>query len=163
MARRKSRQQRVPNLASDNRIARWCGHQKLDRDPVTHSVRGIIPQALELRLHLNESYISASWLEFHSGDDLSRLRKVAAVYRADGRRLGPNGGFALLNVGAILDAGTARSRELRVTNRPSRADPAYAKVEGLPQDNSDMVLLSMLCDACRGVYLMGDIDGGGSA
>ena len=153
------KQKRVPNLPDDDRVARRCGHQKLDRDPETLAVRGIVPQAVALRTEKGEAYLSTSWFEYYPGDEASRLKSVVETYRASGIKLGGNTGIALLCVGKILSAGAARSCALRVTHRKSQKDPAYTRVEGLPLDNSDFVLLQMICDqCCERVTLVSEID-----
>ena len=156
-----AKQKRLPNLPDNNRVARRCGHQKIDRDPETLEVRGIIPQAIALRTEIAESYLSTSWLEYYDGGDERRLKSVAETYRTAGVALRPSAGLALLCVGKILAAGRERSRELRVIHRRNRDDPAYARIEGMPLDNSDMVLLQMICgDACERVVLIRDLDAG---
>ena len=154
-----AKQKKRPNLPLDARVARRCGSQRLDRDPVTFVVRGIIPQALVLRPERNEKYLSTSWLEFYDGSDFDRLKAVLASYRAGGDTPGPNSAIALLRVEEILEAGRNRNTDLRVTHRASQRDPAYAPVEGLPLNNSDTILLDALCKiACTGVHLVKEID-----
>jgi hypothetical protein len=154
-----AKQVRRKNLPDADRVARRCGNQRLITDPETGAVCGIIPQALRLRTEQNEKYLSTSWFEFHNGSDWDRLKEILAVYRGGGDNPGPNSAIALLEVGKIIAAGAARSHAIRVTHRPNSRDPAYTPVEGLPLDNSDQLLLEMLCSgACVGVHRVSDID-----
>jgi hypothetical protein len=153
------KQVKRPNLPDDHRVARRCGFQRLLRNPDTQEVIGIVPQALFLRTEKREQYLSSSWFEFHKGADAERLKAVLDIYRKGGDTPGPNSAIALLHVGKILAAGRDGNHQIRVTHRGNARDPAYAPIEGVPLDNSDLVLLKTICDqACCGVHTVGAID-----
>lgn len=85
-------------LASEHHIVRHCGHQKVEW--VDGRVAGVFPQAFELRSE-DEGYLSASWLEYFSGERAQQLRNTIAVMRASGRKIGANSALVELSSGRV--------------------------------------------------------------
>jgi hypothetical protein len=54
----------------------------------------------------------------------------------------------LCRVDRIREVGRSKSCKLRVRLEPSNQNAHYSVVRGLPMDNSDLVLLSLLADQC---------------
>lgn len=143
---KKQKQVRRDNLPDNSHVARQVDHQWLDWDPEKDSARGIIPQALYHRPELKEEYLSGSWLEWYHGNMSVRLKAVLAVHRANMKKIGPDSAVALLRAGGILSACVSKSRSVRVIHHATKKNSAYVKIEGLPTDNSDLVLLNAIID-----------------
>jgi hypothetical protein len=71
VAKRKGHQPRRDVPAADH-LARHCNSQRVIRDPITREIKGIWPEAFELRLNLREEYLSAHLMEYFARDDIDR-------------------------------------------------------------------------------------------
>ena len=132
-------------IDKQHHVARLCGHQRLQRDPVSGEIVAVWPAAFELRVKENETYLSANWLEYFVGDVLEQLCQALAVLRGKmKRKIGPQSALLRLNVGEVLAAGEVQSIKLRVMHEMKKTDPAYAAIRGLPRDNGDKELLDLL-------------------
>jgi hypothetical protein len=149
------RRQDVPN--SDH-VARYCNPQRVIRDPKTQAIRGLFPQAFELRQKIKETYLSVHWMEsFAAGVD-AQFKKVVAALRKKHPNVKTFGAFARLNAGLVVQAGAARKLSIRIRDRSSRSDPGYSGIFGMPLDNSDLEFLALLANECclqvRGVSVI---------
>jgi hypothetical protein len=141
----KKPKRRVP-LA--DHLARHCNSQRVIRDPITREIKGVWPEAFELRPLLNERYLSTHWMEHFSRQDIDmQFRDVVKALRAK-RTVNAQSAIARLNVGSVVQVGAARGRSIAVWDRSSKNNPGYAAVYGLPLDNSDRHLLALLANQC---------------
>jgi hypothetical protein len=155
MSGRKSKRNDVP--ASDH-VARYCHPQRVIRDVATGAVMGLFPDVFKLRTHQSETYLSLNHFEYFTGDVDHQFREILAVMRGKFKRP-PEPVIARLNAGSIVACGTSRQRQLRVRRRGKNKDPSYASLEGLPQDNSDEILLAKLAgETCIEVRSGAEID-----
>jgi len=154
------RVKRYVRIADEHHVVRRCAYQVIERDSVTRAVIGLFPAAFRLRQEQNESYLSANWLEQCDGTKLQRLKIIVAIQRQKAKgNLSPQSGVAILNAGRIREIGVAQRRALAVRHTPNRDDPSYARVSGLPLDNSDDLLLANLAaEAYRDFRLLSDVD-----
>jgi len=115
---------------------------------------------MRLRQEIRETYLSTNWLEYHEDDKLACLRSIVAIHRAKAKgRLSPNSGVAVLKAEQIRDIGSAHDRKLSVRHTPTKNDPSYSRVSGLPLDNSNELLLAALAEeAYRDFTLIRNID-----
>ena len=143
MARRKPKQARRPDVPHADHVARHCNPQRVIRHPVTRQVQGVWPEAFELRVTKNEEYLSVHWMEYFSPDIAPQFLEVVKALRKK-RDLVPNSAIARLNAGLIVGAGSLRGHSLRIRDRSSTSDPGYSGIYGMPRDNSDAELLSLL-------------------
>ena len=143
----RSPQQRRPDIAESHHVARHCGHQTIDRDPVTGEIRGVFPQAFELRTAKKELYLSLNWFEYFAGTLTDQYKGVVAALR-DKRTVKSNTAIARLNAGLIVQTGKVRGLALRVRDRSSASNPGYVGLEGMPKDNSDKRFLGLLASKC---------------
>lgn len=141
-------------------VVRFCHYQKVERDIETEEIRGVFPQAFELRTDINEQYLSVNHLEHCQGGVAERLAGIVGHLRS---KLHPDAmvagaGVAILNSKRVKDIGARRGLSLRVLGTPNR-DPSYARVTGLPLANGDTVLLTHLAnEASLRLHLIAEID-----
>jgi hypothetical protein len=151
---------RYSQIAEGHHVARRCGYQVIERDVNTNEVVGLYPTAMRLRQNIRETYLSINWLEHCNGTKIERLKVILAIHRAKAKgRLSPQSGIAVLNIGRVREIGTAHGRNLAVRHTPSRDDPSYSRISGLPLDNADDLLIAGLADeASSDFILVGEID-----
>ncbi len=89
------------------------------RDPATKEIKGVFPQAFELRVKIGERYLSLNWFEFFGDTVPAQYRGVVAALR-DKRNVTPRCGIVRLNAAEIMDAGAARGLSLRLRIVPAR-------------------------------------------
>lgn len=154
---KKLKQRPRPDINEHHHVARHCNHQRLDRDPTTGEVRGVFPQEFELRPWLNEEYLSLNWFEYFECELAEQYQKILATLRKK-RKVHGDSAIARLNAGAIISVGIGRNLNLRLRNKSSRYNPAYAGLEGMPLDNSDSDLLVGLTQICSEIRLVSSID-----
>lgn len=139
---------RYRELSDEEHVVRRCPYQRIDRDNTTGQILGIFPKLMELRQALRppETYLSVNWLEHCPGTSLDRLRAILKILK---RKMptsdfSPESGLALMNVGRVRHIGQARKRKLTIKSTPKKEDPSYARISGMPLDNSDRDLLADL-------------------
>lgn len=130
-------------LLDEEHVVRHCSRQKQIRDQ-NEVLIGVSPAAFELRRERNETYLSATWLEHCGAASPANLRGVKQLLIASGFDLAPKTALVACNAGRIRGCGSERSAKLRVRHEPSRSNPAYSAIRGLPLDNSDLRLLQLL-------------------
>ncbi len=152
-----TKQVRRPDVPHTDHVARYCNNQRVERDPKTKAVTGVLPQAFEL--NLGETYLSSYWMEVLNANLDVQFKAVLAALRKKHLGIKSNGAFARLNAGLIVQSGTLRNRTLRVRDKSSPGDMGYTGVYGLPADNSDLELLALLADdSCKEVREVAAID-----
>ena len=150
------KQLRRPDVPNSDHVARYCNPQRVERDPRTKVVTGVFPQAFELRP--NEGYLSTYWMEAFVGDIDFRFKAVLGALRKK-YQVKPDGAFAQLNAGHVVQSGVVRNRVLRIRDRSHTTDIGYSGVYGLPADNSDLELLALLAhECCKEVREVSGID-----
>jgi hypothetical protein len=151
---------RYARIADEHHVVRRCGGQVIEREKLTNAAVGLFPAAMRLRVKINETYLSANWLEHCDGTKVERLKVIVAIFRKKAERpLSLQSGIVVINAGKIREIGTAHRRNLAVRHTPKREDPSYSRVSGLPLDNSDDLLIASLAEeAYQDFTLLGDLD-----
>lgn len=131
-------------LEGDEGIVRKCGHQAIMRDDDL-AIVGIAPPAFALRDKAGETYLSASWLEYHAGNRISQLKQTLDTLRKK-FGIGPSSVLLIFKAKEVIECGIARDRNLRLEHRyrANHWNPAYVAVTGLPLRNEDQRLLELL-------------------
>ncbi len=143
------------DVLQEHHVARYCNSQVVDRDPENNAIRGVFPQAFELKTNRGEEYLSLCQFEYFAGTLDAQFKSVLMVFRDKIANVRSASAIVRLNCGAILAAGTSRGHSLRMRDRSSDKNRGYAGLEGMPKDNSDLDLLGILanklCLEVRGV------------
>ena len=92
----KGKQARRPDIRADHHVARHCNNQWLDIDPKTQAIRGVFPAAFELRVKINETYLSLNWFEYFQADLPGQYRAIVEALRRK-RTVGARTAIARLN------------------------------------------------------------------
>lgn len=142
----------MPNLKhttipDEHHVVRRCGFQTIERDSVTNQIVGLYPRLMQLRVGLDEKYLSVNLLEHCPGSRNDRLRAVVAIHRAKAQsKLSPNSGVAIVSAERIREIGAGHKRTLTVRHTPNKRDISYSRVSGLPLDNSEEHLSAALAE-----------------
>jgi hypothetical protein len=112
--------------------------QMIDRDEDSGSIRGVFPQAFELRPA--EEYLSASWLEFFAASKLHQVAAVAA-FLAKTRKVTDRQAFASGLVGEIKEACGEYDQKIRVLHEPFEDNLAYVAIRRYQSDNQELLEL----------------------
>lgn len=122
-------------IAAEHHIARHCRNRHIIKDleglPIS-----VFGDAFALRE--GETYLSAGWVEYFQGErfnQLSQLRNTMTATREIKRR----DGFAVMNVGKVVEAGRTRSVRVRVLHEPNADNPAYAAIRGILRDHQEFL------------------------
>lgn len=92
----------------------------------------------------DETGLSVNWLEILGAE---RTTQLSAVRKLSRLKLGVNGRFAELNVGAVLECVREELESVRIVHDPLGetedydSDPSHAVMEGLPSGDSDQAML----------------------
>jgi hypothetical protein len=122
-------------IVPEHHVARHCRNRHIIKDEDGRAI-SVFDDAFALRQQ--ETYLSAGWMEFFTGDrstQLSQLRDTMAA----AREIKPKDGLAIMNVGRIIDAGQSRSLRIRVLHEPNAQNPAYAAIRGIPRDHQEIL------------------------
>ncbi|MBZ0215439.1 MAG: hypothetical protein K8F25_02700 [Fimbriimonadaceae bacterium] len=145
-------------MADHEHFVRFCSRQKQIRDAEDRLI-GVTWEAFTLRPERNETYLSGGLLEFVAGDREEQVRSVLEATRNSPFIVTPKHAMALCNVGSLQACAKTRDRKLRIIHEPNKFNAAYSAVRGLPLDNSDMELLSLIAaDSVAAHYLVSDLD-----
>ena len=130
----------IKYLPDEDHVVRHVNSQLLIRDPASDRVTGCFPQAFQLKP--DETYLSASWLEFFRGTPQERKAAVIAAV-ASARTVKPRHGFAFGNVGEVKEACATFSMKIRVIHEPAKTNPnpAYTAVRGYRSDELELLEL----------------------
>ncbi len=147
-------------IDDDQHVVRRCGYQVIERDANTNEVVGLFPSVMSLRTNIDEPYLSVNLLEHCPGTKIERLKAVVAIQRGKVQgTLSPRSGVSVIEVDRLLKIGSDHDCPLVARFTPSRTDPSYSRVTGLPLDNSDESLLASLRDAAYEDFtLLKDLD-----
>ncbi len=139
------KQRRVP---PDDHVARYCNPQRVIRDPNTDTIKGVFPQAFELRTNKKELYLSTHWMESFSEENDLQFQGVVAALRKKMEVVRPKAAIAKLNTGCVVRCGAMRGLAIEIRDRSNSHNPGYAGIYGMPLDNSDDLFLAQLADEC---------------
>ena len=147
-------------IDGNQHVVRRCGFQVIERDADSKEVIGLHPSAMSLRTNISERYLSVNLLVHCPGTKVERLKAVVAMQRAKMRgSLSPNSGVAVIKTERLLEIGNDHDCSLTVRLTPSKIDPSYSRVTGLPLDNSNVSLVASLADeAYEDFILLADLD-----
>jgi hypothetical protein len=147
VAKKKAKHERREVPEADH-LARHCNSQRVIRDPTTREIKGVWPEAFELRTKLEEEYLSTHWMEYFSRDDIdTQFQYVVQALRAK-RDVKANSAIARLKARLVVEAGKSRGHPIRIRDRSSATNPGYAGIYNMPRDNSDRELLAVLANEC---------------
>jgi hypothetical protein len=142
------KQHRREDVPHKDHVARYCNPQRVIRDPNTHAITGVFPQAFALLPKIKESYLSTHWMESFAVDVDAQFQAVVAVLRDKLDIVRPEAAVARLNAGCVIQGGAMRGLSIRIRDRSSRNDPGYSGIYGVPRDNSDVEFLALLANEC---------------
>ena len=126
-------------IPTEDHLIRNVPWARLRKD-ADDNVVGILGAAFRLRE--NERYLSASWLEFFKGSDRAkRLQAAIRVIRKSRMPPTAKSGFAIGNVGQIVDQCVSRNRRIRVVHEPEKNNQAHVAVRRWPNDDQELLEL----------------------
>lgn len=107
-------------------VARYC------KPPCVRADGLPLACAFQLRLKLNENYLSVNWLEYFNELNLARaVDCVRQVFRNKGYRPASSGRFAVLQVDQIKSVISSLSpKPFRVKYLPTAKDPSHTGIFG---------------------------------
>ena len=147
----------MTRIPDEHHVARYCSSSRLQI--VDGVIRGIFPQAFELRVERQETTLSTNYLEHRSGNRDEQLQGIMQDMAGKGVEPRRTGAFGVMHVGKTIQCGIDRSRALHVYRQKHDQDPSYATIRGLPLDNSDIELLNLLatvaCVECVPIARLG--------
>jgi hypothetical protein len=146
----------MSRIPDDHHVARYCGRQRQVRHPISDVLLGVSPDAFALRV--GENAISTNYLEHRLGPQKSQLQGIVGDLAAKGYKTSSGGAFAVLQIAKACGCGTRRGKELHIHRQDHPQDPSYATIRGVPLDNSDQELLSLLATVgCSSFVAMTDL------
>lgn len=133
-------------IPSADHIMRYVQKSRQHRDPDTDEFLGLAPGAFMLGPK-DEGGMSVSWIEFFGPLSQAAKKEAAIAFREslDRKKLGGSAVFATAQVQAVLDAGKAFSKQLRVVYAPVPGNDGHAEVRHFSDD--DLELLDWLASA----------------
>lgn len=143
-----TKQRRREDVPITDHVARYCNPQRVIRDPNTHAVTGVFPQAFALRPEKKELYLSTHWMESFAEDVDAQFQAVVTTLCDKLNIVRPEAAVARLNAGCIVQEGAMRRLSIRIRDRSNRNDPGYSGIYGMPRDNSDVEFLALLANEC---------------
>ncbi len=128
----------IKSLSDDHHVVRHITNALVDWDEQTGVIRGIFPQAFELK-EKDEGYLSASWREFFRGTKLQQLAGIAA-FVGKTRKVTSKQAFACGRVGDVKEACLEHGQKIRVTYEPDAEENlAYAAIRRYQSDNMELL------------------------
>jgi hypothetical protein len=143
-----AKQRRREDVPNTDHVARYCNPQRVIRDPNTHAITGVFPQAFALRPEIKESYLSTHWMESFAVEVDAQFQSVVAALRDKFVKVRPKAAVARLNVGCVVQEGAMRELSIRIRDRSNQNNPGYSGIYGMPRDNSDIEFLALLANEC---------------
>jgi hypothetical protein len=128
----------IVSLSDDHHVIRHVTNTLVDWDDATGSIRGIFPQAFELK-EKDDGYLSVSWREFFGGSKLKQIAAIAA-FLGKTRKVTAKQAFACGRVGDVKAACLAYGQKIRVTHEPDPVEnQAYAAIRRYQSDNLELL------------------------
>lgn len=126
----------VRPIADDQHLLRWVRNRSVIRDPNSGAVLGVFADAFRLRG--KENYLSAVWLEFHSGTEAQQnataVNEFSAVVSVK-----PKDCFVRGQVGRIKAACADHGIAIRVVHEPEPGLAAHAAVRRYSDTKSELL------------------------
>lgn len=116
-------------LPNDDHVMRFVPKGRQHRDPDTDAFLGLTPQAMELRDE-DKGGLSVTWVEHFGEYGQSAKRSAAIAFREalEKKHIGGEAVFATAQVKAVIDAGNAYRKSVRVVHDPVQGNPGHAEV-----------------------------------
>jgi hypothetical protein len=128
----------ITSLSDDHHVVRHIPYTLVDWDEQTGAIKGIFPQAFELK-EKDEGYLSASWREFFGGAKLRQLAGIAA-FLGKTRKVTSKQAFACGRVGDVKAACLEHGQKIRVTYEPDPDENlACAAIRRYQSDNLELL------------------------
>jgi hypothetical protein len=128
----------ITSLSDDDHVVRHVNYGLIDWDEDTGQIRGIFPQAFELK-EKDEGYLSACWLEFFRAPKQHQLAGVAA-FLGKTRKVTDKQAFVCGRVGDIKAACQEHGQKIRVTYEPDLDENlAYSAIRRYQSDNLELL------------------------
>lgn len=129
-------------LDQQHHVLRWVSHDKLEHDPDTGEIVGVLPTAFQVR-PVDRGKLSTHWIEHFLGTQQEQIRGAA---RDLGKRVYTNktkgGAFAFGNVGRIKEEGRRQSGvEIDAVLSGSPHNPAHTEVGGIALEDLALQML----------------------
>ena len=116
-------------LPTDDHLSRYCKPTAVGQDG--------LPMAAAFELGPGEGHLSVNWLEyFGAPDPEAAVDRVRNAFHTKGYRLGRNGRFAVLNVGAVkTTVSETVERPVRIEHLPIEDDESHSGILGYTADD----------------------------
>jgi len=129
----------IVSLSDDAHVVRHVSKNLVDRDDDTGVIRGIFPQAFELR-PTDDGYLSAAWQEFFVGPKRKQVAGVAA-FIGKTRKITLNQAFVSGCVRDVKNTCADFGQKIRILHEPCDDNLAYAAIRRYQSDNLDLLEL----------------------
>jgi hypothetical protein len=128
----------ITYIPPDHHVVRYVPWARLRKDE-NSMVIGVVGAAFRLRD--GEEYLSATWLEFFTGNRQQRIEAAVKAIRASKIDVRPLSGFALGQVEKIKSRCHAdrRKYKIRVIHEQADDNPAHTALRQWPRDNDDLL------------------------
>jgi hypothetical protein len=133
----------VKDIPDNDHVLRHFSWTKLRKDE-DDNVLGVL--AAGLRRRPGESSLSATWIEFFSGNSAEKCHNAVHATR-NTQDCRPRSHFAIANVGTIkrvCGSNASMPAKVRIVHEPEDGNPGHAAIRQLP--DADFDLLEALAD-----------------
>lgn len=124
-------------IPRENHIMRYVSPSRLIKDSDTDQVVGVIGDAFKPR-EVDNGALSTTWIEFFDGDKERQIASSVNAIRKSNLKPVKNGGYAIGNVGAIMEACQHYKTVVRVLHSPEPDNEAHAEIRNCPSDNHEL-------------------------
>lgn len=129
-------------LNDAHHLMRWVSHEKLEYDPDTFEIKGIMPIAFQVRPQ-DKGKLSTHWIEYFEGIQSEQVirsaRDLGGRVHASRKK---GGAFAIGNVAMIKQDGIdGGGSHIEATLSNWKANPAHAEVTGVAADDLTLQML----------------------
>ena len=131
----------MPNLPDKEHIVRYASSSRIIHDEGGRPI-GFFPEAFKLRP--NENYLSATWLEYFSGERTQQLMEAIEAKKKGGLTIKRSGALSISNVGSFKSICSQNGARVRVIHETDLTNPAYASIRDYPREHDS--LFSLLAD-----------------
>lgn len=123
-------------LPSEHHVVRYIPWSKLRKDD-NDNVLGVLGVAFQLR-H-GEKVLSATWLEYFSGERDEQIIAAVHAVRASDLKPGGKSGFAIGKVGVIATACANGGHKVRIVHEPGADNKAHVGIRRMPRDDAELL------------------------
>lgn len=139
-------------LSKEDHVSRHVPYRRLHRDDDDNPV-GILPQAFEMRIKINEKALSVNWLEYFGDNHTNNIVKMIKSFRlyklSRNNKVGKLSAFGIGNVGMLEDTcaghGHTKVRVLYDEKKVLENNESHARIIRLPI-NDQMIMQSLASD-----------------